>query len=50
MGAGNISHDQAMEKVETEYRKYKQRTISSVERDYLESLKELGDKTIAICP
>ncbi len=41
-GAGNVSHDEAMEHATTEYRKYKQRTISDVERDYLFSIKEIG--------
>ena len=32
-----------MEHATTEYRKYKQRTISDVERDYLFSLKSIED-------
>ena len=40
-GSGTISHDQAMKKVETEYQKYKTRTLSEVEKDYLESIKML---------
>ena len=46
-GAGRISHEEAMEHATTEYRKYKQRTISDVERDYLFSIKtkeNLGKK------
>lgn len=34
-GNGSVSHLQAMDKAEIEYRKYKQRTISSAEREYL---------------
>jgi hypothetical protein len=40
-GAGSVSHEEAMEHATTEYRKYKQRTISDVERDYLFSIKEI---------
>lgn len=38
-GSGSVSHDAAMEHATAEYRKYKQRTISDVERDYLSSIK-----------
>ena len=37
-----ISHEQAMEKAENEYKKYKERTLSDVEKDYLESIELLG--------
>ena len=37
--AGNVTHEQAMEHATEEYRKYKQRTISDVEKDYLFSIK-----------
>lgn len=40
-GSGTISHDQAMKKVEAEYKKYKDRTLSEVEKDYLENIKML---------
>ena len=40
-GSGCVSHEEAMEHVTTEYRKYKQRTISDVERDYLFSIKSI---------
>ncbi|MCI6604267.1 MAG: virulence RhuM family protein [Clostridiales bacterium] len=40
-GAGGITHEQAMEKATAEYRKYQQNTLSPVEKDYLESVKEL---------
>jgi len=32
-----------MEHATNEYRKYKQRTISDVEQDYLDSIKRLGN-------
>ena len=42
-GSGSVSHEEAMEHATTEYRKYKQRTISDVERDYLFSIKAIED-------
>ncbi len=41
---GNISHKQAIEKATYEYKKYKARTLSTVEKDYLNSIKELENK------
>lgn len=41
--AGKVSHEDAMEHATTEYRKYKQRTISDAERDYLNTIKRLGN-------
>lgn len=41
IGNGSISHTQAMKKAETEYKKYKAKTLSDVERDYLDAIKEL---------
>lgn len=43
IGAGSVSHETAMTKAETEYKKYKNRILSSVEKDYLQSVKELGE-------
>lgn len=43
IGAGSVSHEAAMTKAETEYKKYKNRILSSVEKDYLQSVKELGE-------
>ena len=40
--AGSVSHAEAMEHATNEYRKYKQRTLSDVEQDYLDSIKRLG--------
>ncbi len=44
LGNGGISHKQAVDKATTEYRKYKARTLSAVERDYLNSIKMLDQK------
>ena len=42
---GSISHKQAVDKATDEYRKYKARTLSTVEEDYLNSIKILEKKT-----
>lgn len=42
-GSGSVSHENAMEHATNEYRKYKQRTISDVEHDYLMSIKNIED-------
>lgn len=39
--SGKVSHEQAMNHAADEYRKYKQRTISDVEHDYLESIRSI---------
>ena len=44
-GNGNISHKQAVDKATDEYKKYKARTLSTVEEDYLNSIKMLEKKT-----
>ena len=43
-GNGTVSHLQAMGKAQTEYKKYKAKTLSSVEQDYLDSIKQLEKK------
>lgn len=43
-GNGAVSHLQAMEKAGAEYKKYKAKTLSSVEQDYLDSIKLLDKK------
>ena len=43
--SGSISHKQAVDKAKVEYKKYKARTISDVESDYLNSLKSLEKET-----
>jgi hypothetical protein len=42
---GNISHDKAIEKATYEYKKYQQKILSEVEKNYLESLKVIEQKT-----
>ncbi|MBW6486131.1 MAG: virulence RhuM family protein [Syntrophobacterales bacterium] len=42
--AGAVSHEQALQKAETEYKKYQSAAISVVERDYLETLKKAEKK------
>ncbi len=43
-GAGSVSHENAIEKATTEYKKYQQKTLSEAEKAYLESLKMLENK------
>lgn len=45
VGNGTISHNKALEKVEKEYKKYKAKTLSDVEKDYLNSIKLLENIT-----
>jgi hypothetical protein len=45
LGAGSISHEISIEKATTEYKKYQQKTLSEAEKNYLESLKVLENKT-----
>lgn len=42
-GNGKISHDEAVEKATVEYKKYQQKTLSDVEKAFLESIKEISD-------
>ena len=42
--AGSVSHAQALEKAESEYRKYQEKTLTPVERAYLESIKAAEKK------
>jgi hypothetical protein len=37
--SGSVSHEQAIEKAHEEYRKYQVRTLSDVEKAYLETIK-----------
>lgn len=41
LDAGSVSHQQAMEKAEKEYRKYQVKTLSPVEQAYLDTVKQL---------
>ena len=43
-GNGTISHQQAVDKATEEYKKYQAKTLSSVEKDYLNSLNYLESK------
>lgn len=43
-GAGEISHNKAIKKAKDEYKKYQVKTISPVEREYLETLKAISNK------
>lgn len=44
IGSGTVIHSAAMNKAETEYKKYKAKTLSSVENDYLNIIKLLEQK------
>ena len=41
---GGISHQKALEKAKTEFKKYQAKTLSPVEQDYLESIKNIEKK------
>ncbi|NYS48491.1 virulence RhuM family protein [Streptococcus danieliae] len=41
--AGKISHEQMVDKVTSEYQKYQTKTLSQVEKDYLEEIKSLEE-------
>lgn len=43
-GAGNVSHQQAIDHATNEYKKYQQRTLSQVEKDFLDNIKSLPTK------
>ena len=45
VGPGSVSHQQAIEKATDEYKKYQQRTLSDVEKAYLDTIRILEDKT-----
>ncbi len=42
--AGSISHKEAMDKAKKEFKKYREKTLSAVEKVYLESIKQLETK------
>ena len=42
VGAGKISHTQAIEKARTEYKKYQVKTLSPIEKEYLETIKQIN--------
>ena len=41
---GRVSHQEAIEKATTEFKKYQVKTLSTVEEDYLRTLKSLEKK------
>ena len=43
-GGGSIKHEEAIEKATIEYKKYQQKTLSEVEKNYLDSLKLIDKK------
>lgn len=43
-GPGRISHKKAIQKAKAEYRKYQVKTISPVEEEYLNTIKEINNK------
>lgn len=43
--SGTINHEKAVDKTTTEYKKYQQKTLSEAEKNYLESLKMIENKT-----
>jgi hypothetical protein len=45
-GAGSVSHEIAVEKATSEYKKYQQKALSEAENNYLESLKIIENKVI----
>ena len=44
-GNGTVSHEQAVDKATTEYRKYQQRTLSDIEQHFLQSVFTLEERT-----
>jgi hypothetical protein len=44
--AGNISHEQALEKAREEYRKYQTNTLSTVETEYIKSIGKIAKKKL----
>ena len=42
-GNGSVSHDKAVEKATSEYKKYQQKTLSDVEEAFLDSIKQIGN-------
>ena len=43
-GNGSISHKQAIDKATSEYKKYQERTLNQVEKDYLDTIKTIEEK------
>lgn len=47
IGAGSVSHTQAINKATEEYKKYQAKTLSEVEKDYLDTIKLIESNTKA---
>ena len=43
-GAGSVSHKQAIDKATDEYKKYQAKTLSEVEKDYLNTIDAISNK------
>ena len=43
-GKGTVSHNEAIKKAKDEYKKYQVKTLSPVEKEYLETLKSISNK------
>lgn len=41
-GSGKVSHEQAVKKAKSEYRKYQEKTLSPVEQAYIETIKDIN--------
>lgn len=44
--SGKVKHEDAIKKAKTEYKKYQKKTLSQIEMDYIENLKEVSKKII----
>ena len=44
--SGSIKHDDAIKKAKSEYKKYQKKTLSQIEVDYIESLKEVSKRIL----
>lgn len=47
-GNGSISHERAVEKVKDEYKKYQQKTLSDVEKAFLDSIQKIKNKSAKV--
>lgn len=44
-GSGSVSHRRAIKKAHAEYKKYQAKTLSNVEKDFLETIRKIEQKT-----
>ena len=44
--SGKVKHEEAIKKAKTEYKKYQKKTLSQIEMDYIDNLKEVSKKII----